>query len=113
MKFENLYNLCGGLKFLVLFVGFSVCFSIFFFIKREKKDGDVFVSFVIGILIMIFFSGFLFILDNMVDYIGFIFIIKDFFFVVVKWIGFLVKVILKVLVYWFWFFCEFLYKKYY
>lgn len=81
MKFENLYNvLCGGLKFLVLFVGFSVCLSIFFFIKREKKDGDVFVSFVIGILIMIFFSGFLFILDNMVDYIGFIFIINGFFF---------------------------------
>lgn len=80
VKFENLYNLCGGLKFLVLFVGFSVCFSIFFFIKREKKDGDVFVSFVIGILIMIFFSGFLFILDNMVDYIGFIFIINGFFF---------------------------------
>lgn len=80
MKFENLYNLCGGLKFLVLFVGFSVCFSIFFFIKREKKDGDVFVSFVIGILIMIFFSGFLFILDNMVDYIGFILIVNGFFF---------------------------------
>lgn len=80
VKFENLYNLCGGLKFLVLFVGFSVCFSIFFFIKREKKEGDVFVSFVIGILIMIFFSGFLFILDNMVDYIGFIFIINGFFF---------------------------------